>query len=327
MTETMSAIVHPAYGTLALERVARPAAGPGQVLVRVHAACVRIADHHVITGKPYLIRLTPFGGVPRPKHRVPGMAIAGVVEAVGAGVTRTKPGDEIYGEASNGGFAEMVAVREELIAPKPRHLSFEEAAAATWAITPLQGLRDVAAVKAGQRVLINGASGGVGTWAVRIAKALGAEVTAVCSTRNVEMVRALGADHVIDYEREDFTRGGARFDVMFDAVGNRTLAERRSVIVPRGVYVACSGRGNDWVGPVFALLRMMIVGCFTSQKLKTLFGTPNRKDLLALTELIERTGARPVIEHRYPLSETMTALTHVGSGHARGQTVIQLAPV
>jgi NADPH:quinone reductase-like Zn-dependent oxidoreductase len=321
----MNAIVHPRYGSLALEEVARPVPAAGEVLVRVHAANASIGDHHVVTGKPYLIRLSPYGGVPRPKHRVPGTTMAGTVVAVGEGVTSFRPGDEVFGEAKRGAFAEYLVVPATLIAPKPANLSFEEAAAAPWAVTALQGLRDAGRLQPGQKVLINGASGGQGTWAVQIAKALGAHVTAVCSTRNLALVRGLGADEVIDYTKDDFAAGGARFDVMLDLVGNRSLSDCRRALVARGTYVACSGGGGDWVGPMFRILGVMLLGLFTRQRLKSFIVKPNQADLRFVKELVESGQARPVIERRYPLRDAAQALRHVGEGHTRGQTVLQIA--
>lgn len=242
--EKMHAMVRREYGQpnlLTYEEIERPVPGDEDVLVRVHAAIASIGDYLIVTGRPYLIRFTPFGGFPKPRNRVPGACMAGRVETVGAKVTTCRPGDEVFGEAVTGAFAEYVMVPAKLIAPKPSNLSFDEAATVPWAVAPLQGLRDVGALKAGQSVLINGASGGVGSWAVQIAKTLGAHVTAVCSTRNVEMVRGLGADEVIDYTKKDFIDGGARFDVVFDAVGNRSLSDCRSVLMPEGIYVQCSG--------------------------------------------------------------------------------------
>lgn len=324
----MNAIVHARYGSpdvLVLEEVERPVPGAGDVLVRVHAANASRGDLHVITGKPYLIRLTPYGGLPRPKHRVPGTTMAGTVVAVGANVTSFRPGDEVFGEASRGAFAEYMVVPATLVAPRPTNLSFEEAAATPWAVTALQGLRDAGRLQPGQKVLINGASGGQGTWAVQIAKAMGAHVTAVCSTRNVEMVRGLGADEVIDYTTQDFVDGGARFDLMLDLVGNRSLSDCRRALVTKGTYVACSGGGGDWVGPMFRILGVMLLGLFTRQRLKSFIVKPNQADLLFVKELVEAGKARPVIERRYPLREAAEALRHVGEGHTRGQTVLQIA--
>ena len=323
----MRAIVHRRYGTpdvLGFEEVARPVPGEEDVLVRVYAAGVSIGDHHVVTGKPYVIRLSPHCGVRRPLSQVPGMALAGRVEAVGAKVTTVRPGDEVYGDASAGAFAEYAVVPAQRLAPKPDNLSFEEAAATSWAVTPLQALRDVGRLEAGQKVLINGASGGVGTWAIQIAKALGAEVTAVCSGRNAEMVRALGADAVVDYTKEDFVGGGARFDLVFDTVGNRTLSEFRKVLTPTGTYVSCGG-GNSSLRWLFRMARASLASLFTRQKLKTFIVTPSRTDLLALKVLVEAGKAKPFIERRYALSETADALRHVGGGHVRGQVVIRVA--
>jgi len=322
----MRAILHRRYGTpdvLAVEEIARPVPGDAEVLVRVHAAGASVGDHHVITGKPYLIRFTPYGGLPRPRNPVPGAAMSGRVEAVGAKVTTLKPGDEVYGEAP-GAFAEYVVVPAKNIALKPRNLSFEEAAASPWAVAALQGLRDAGGLVAGQRVLIIGASGGVGTWAVQIAKAIGAEVSAVCSTRNLEMVRGLGADEVLDYTKEDFVDGGRRFHLVLDTVGNRSLADCRRVLLPEGAYVACAG-GDSSFRWLFGVAWVLVASWFTKQKLTSLITVPRREDLLFLSELIEAGKAKPVLEHRYALGEVPEALRHVGEGHARGQSVIRIA--
>jgi len=323
----MRAIVHRQYGTpdvLALEEIERPVPGDDEVLVRVHAAAASIGDHHVVTGKPYVIRLSPHGGVLRPRSRVPGMALSGRVEAVGAKVTTLRAGDEVYGDAPAGAFAEYASVPAERLALKPVNLSFEEAAATSWAVTPLQALRDQGDLQAGQKVLINGASGGVGSWAIQIAKALGAEVTAVCSGRNTEMVRALGADAVIDYTKEDFVSGGSRFDLVFDAVGNRALSDFRKVLIPTGAYVSCTG-GKSSLRWLFRLAKASLTSLFTRQKLKMFVVSPRREDLLSLKELVEAGKAKPFIERRYALSEVADALRHVGGGHTRGQVVIRIA--
>jgi NADPH:quinone reductase-like Zn-dependent oxidoreductase len=323
----MHAMVRRQYGTpdvLKYEEIERPVPGDEDVLVRVLAAGASVGDHIIVTGKPYLIRLTPFGGFPRPRNLVPGACMAGRVEAVGAKVTTFRPGDEVFGEALSGAFSEYLVVPAKLIAPKPTNLSFEEAAAVPWAVAALQGLRDAGGLKAGQKVLINGASGGVGTWAVQIAKALGAHVTAVCSTRNVAMVRALGADAVIDYTKENFVEGGARFDLMLDTVGNRSLSDCRSVLAPEGTYVSCSG-GNSGVAWLLRLAAVRLASLFTRQTLQTLFTTPKRDDLLFLKKLVEAGNLKPVIERRYPLREVAEALRHVGGRHSQGQTVIQIA--
>lgn len=323
---TMHAIVRQRYGTpdvLAYEQIARPIPGDHEVLVRVCAVAASIGDHHIVTGLPYVIRPS-IGGLLRPKHRVPGSAMAGRVEAVGANVTALQPGDAVFGETTAGAFAEYVVVRADRLAPKPHSLSFEEAAATPWAVTALQALRDVGGVAPGHRVLINGASGGVGSWAVQIAKAFGAHVTAVCSPRNVDRLRALGADHVIDYTTTDFVAGGPRFDVMLDTVGNRSLADCRRVLLPTGTFVSCSG-GNSGIRWIMRLAAMQFLSLFSSKRLKAFIVSPNRQDLLALTDLVERNKIKPAIDRRYLLRHAADALRHVGEGHAQGQTVINVA--
>jgi NADPH:quinone reductase-like Zn-dependent oxidoreductase len=289
----------------------------------VHAAGASIGDYIIITGKPYLIRLTPFGGVPRPRHQVPGACLAGTVTAVGAKVTTFRVGDEVYGQAAAGAFAEYVSVPATLLAHKPTTLSMDEAAAVPWAVAPLQALRDDGALKSGQRLLINGASGGVGTWAVQIGKALGAHVTAVCSTRNVDLVRAIGADEIVDYTKADFVDAGPRFDVVFDTVGNRSLSDYRRVLVPEGTFVSCSG-GDSGIAWVWGLAKMGVTSLFTRQKLKALFTTPNADDLWYLKKLVEAGQLKPVIERRFALCEVGDALRRVGGRHSQGQTVIQI---
>jgi NADPH:quinone reductase-like Zn-dependent oxidoreductase len=323
----MRAIVHRQYGTpdvLELGEIERPVPGDDEVLVRVHAAAASSGDYHVVTGKPYVIRLSPHCGLLRPRSPVPGMALSGRVEAVGAKVTTLRPGDEVYGDAPAGAFAEYATVPAQRLAPKPVNLSFEEAAATSWAVTPLQALRDVGSLQAGQKVLINGASGGVGSWAIQIAKALGADVTAICSGRNAEMVRSLGADAVIDYTKEDFVSGSARFDLVLDTVGNRALSDFRRVLNPTGAYVSCGG-GNSSVRWLVQLAKVSLMSLFTRQKLKMFIVSPNRADLLSLKELVESGKAKPFVERRYGLSEVPEALRHVGEGHTRGQVVIRIA--
>jgi NADPH:quinone reductase-like Zn-dependent oxidoreductase len=325
----MKAITRSEYGTpdvLRYEEIERPVPGEHEVLVRVRAAAASTGDHHVVTGKPYLIRLTPFGGVPRPRHRVPGACLAGVVEAVGAKVEGFRPGDEVFGQAPSGAFAEYVSVASHLLAPKPTGLPFDEAAALPWAVAALQGLRDVGRLQPGQTVLINGASGGVGTAAVQIARALGAHVTAVCSTRNLEMVRALGANEVVDYTKEDFVRPGARYDLVFDTVGNRRLTEYGSVLTDGGILVSASG-GDSGIGWAWRLVAMALLSLAGRRSYKGLFTRPNGKDLLVLKALADSESLRPMIEKRFPLSGTADALRHVGGGRAQGQTVIQVAGV
>ncbi|WNG29335.1 NAD(P)-dependent alcohol dehydrogenase [Cystobacter fuscus] len=323
--KTMNAIVQPAYGSvevLRFEEVERPVLGDGEVRVRVHAAAVCQGDVHLLTGTPYLVRLV--FGLLRPKRRIAGQEVAGTVEEVGPRVTALKPGDEVYGQVPGGAFAEYVCAPADLFAPKPANLTFEQAAAVPISgVTALQGLRDVGQLKPGQKVLINGASGGVGTFAVQIAKALGAEVTAVCSTRHVDKVRSLGADRVIDYTREDFTRGPERYDVMLDLVGNRPATACRAVLEPKGVFVSSAGSpGGNWIGPIVWMLGVMLAGMFGSQKMTSLMAMPRREDLLVLRSLIEAGKVTPVIERRYALRETAAALSHVAEGHAQGKTVI-----
>lgn len=323
---TMKGIVHPEYGSSAVLRhdvVARPAVGDDDVLVRVRAAAICKGDVHILTGTPYLLRLMGFG-LRRPKHRLLGQNLAGQVEVVGKNVTTLRPGDEVFGQVDHGAFAEFVSAPADKFAPRPANLSFEQAAAVPVSgVTALQGLRDVGQLRPGQKVLINGASGGVGTFAVQIAKALGAEVTAVCSTRHVDKVRSLGADHVVDYTREDFARLGQRYDVMLDLVGNRSLADCKRVLNPSGVFVSSAGApGGKWLGPVLWLLKVVVVGAFSSQKMTSLLAKPGREDLLVLKELIEAGKVTPVIERRYALSEAAAAMQHVAGGHAQGNTVI-----
>jgi NADPH:quinone reductase-like Zn-dependent oxidoreductase len=325
--ETMNAIVQPAYGSTAVlrfEQVERPALRDGEVLVRVHAASVNKGDVHLLTGTPYLVRLA--FGLSRPKHRIAGQDMAGTVEAVGPNVTALKPGDEVYGQMPGGAFAEYVCAPADILVPKPANLTFEQAAAVPISgMTALQGLRDAGQLKPGQKVLINGASGGVGTFAVQIAKALGAEVTAVCSTRHVDKVRSLGANRVIDYTREDFARGPERYDVMLDLVGNRSLADCRAVLAPAGVFVSSAGSpGGNWIGPIVWMLKVMLAGMFGSQKMTMLMSRPRREDLLFLRSLIEAGKVTPVIERRYALRETAAAMGHVAEGHSQGKTVISV---
>ncbi len=323
----MRAVVYRAYGepdVLHLEELARPCPSANEVLVHVQAAGLSIGDHHVVTGKPYLIRLSPFGGLLRPRHPVPGTALAGKVDAVGVKVTAFRVGDEVFGQAKAGALAEYAVVPEGALALKPTWLSFEDASALPWAATAVQALRDAAGVKQGSQVLISGASGGVGTWAVQIAKALGARVTAECSTKNVDLVKGLGADEVVDYTQADIATGSARFDAMVDLVGNRSLRKCRGLLKPGGVYVACSGGGGDWVGPVVRIIRGLMAFAFSSQKFKAFVMTPKRADLIFLSELVKAGQAKPIIEHRCELSEVGGELMRIGTGHARGQTVVRV---
>ncbi len=322
----MKAIVQRRYGTtsaLELEDVARPIVKAGEVLIRVRAASVNMGDWYCMRGEPYVVRLS--SGLRRPRNAVQGRDAAGRVEAVGGDVTRFRPGDEVYAEVDTGSFAEYASVPEGLVALKPANLTFEQAAAVPVAAgAALQGLRDAGNVQPGQTVLVlvNGASGGVGTFAVQIAKALGAEVTGVCSTRNVNLVRSIGADHVIDYTQEDFTRSGQRYDLILDLVANHSLTDCRRALTPKGTLVLVSGNGGRWFGPMGRMVRALAVSPFVSQGLRPLAARPSRADLAVLRELIEAGAVTPAIDRAYPLSETAEAMRYVQEEHARGKVVI-----
>jgi NADPH:quinone reductase-like Zn-dependent oxidoreductase len=321
----MKAIVQDRYGkpeaVLGLQEIAKPAVKDGEVLVRVHAASIHVGDWLVVTGVPYIAR--PAYG--KPKGRVPGTDVAGTVEAVGNGVTGLRPGDEVFGWCT-GAFAEYASAPADHFVPKPANLTFQQAAAVgVSASTALQLLRDQGKIKPGQKVLINGASGGIGTFAVQIAKAFGAEVTGVCSTRNVEMVRSIGADHVIDYTREDFTRNGHRFDFILDNVANHSLSDTRRVLTPSGKLQSNNGTsGGRWFGTIGTVLKSATVSMFDRRQLGPAIKFANRADLLVLKELIEAGKITPVIDATYALSDTGKALAHVGEGHARGTVVISV---
>ena len=321
----MKAIVQDRYGkpeaVLGLQEIAKPAVKDGEVLVRVHAASIHVGDWLVVTGVPYIAR--PAYG--KPKGRVPGTDVAGTVEAVGNGVTGLRPGDEVFGWCT-GAFAEYASAPADHFVPKPANLTFQQAAAVgVSASTALQLLRDQGKIKPGQKVLINGASGGIGTFAVQIAKAFGAEVTGVCSTRNVEMVRSIGADHVIDYTREDFTRNGHRFDFILDNVANHSLSDTRRVLTPSGKLQSNNGTsGGRWFGTIGTVLKSATVSMFDRRQLGPAIKFANRADLLVLKELIEAGKITPVIDATYTLSDTGKALAHVGEGHARGTVVISV---
>ncbi|MFI6007343.1 NAD(P)-dependent alcohol dehydrogenase [Streptomyces sp. NPDC051243] len=323
----MKAVVQDRYGsadTLEFMDVDRPAPAAGEVLVRVHAASVNAYDWHFMRGDPLLGR--GMMGLRRPRARVRGRDFAGRVEAVGAGVTGMEPGDEVYGEA-DGAFAEYVCARDGEVGPKPANLTFEQAAAIPLAAnTALIGLRDVARVRPGQTVLVNGASGGVGTFAVQLGKAYGAEVTAVCSTRNVELVRSLGADRVIDYTQEDFTRGGKRYDVVLDLVGNHSLGAFRRVLTPTGTLVLSGGgvyEGGSLVGPMGLFLKRRLVAPFSRhQRLLEISALQSKANLAALRELAEAGKITPVVERTYPLNEAAEAIRYLEVEHARAKVVV-----
>lgn len=309
-------------GVVETAQAGRPPVPKDGVLVRVAAASVNRVDWHALTGTPYIAR-PMFDGKWRPRSPLFGTDFAGTVEAAGSAATGLQPGDEVYG-ASDGAFAEYVAAGQG-VALKPRGLSFEEAAAVPVAgITALQGLRDHGRVRPGQKVLINGASGGVGTFAVQIAKALGAEVTAVCSTPNLGQARTLGADRVIDYTREDFTSSGERYDVLFDVAGSRPWRECRRVVARDGIVVLVGGPKGAVIGPLAHIAAGKLGALLSSQSAAFFAANLNRRDLGELGDLIERGDVRPVIERRYHLDELADAMRYFGKGHARGKIVISV---
>ncbi len=320
----MHAIVQDRYGSAAVleaRDLEQPVIADDEVLIRVRAAGVNIADWAIMNGLPYIAR--PVYGLLRPKQAVRGTDVAGVVEAVGAAVTRFQPGDEVFGW-SDGSYAEYAAAPEAKLALKPVNLTFEQAAAVPMAgLVALQALRDHGNVQPGQTVLINGASGGIGTFAVQIARALGAHVTGVTSTRNVDLVRSIGADHVIDYTREDFTQSGKTYDLILDNVANHSLAKLRNVLTPTGVLIP-NGGGFDhrWMASGGRLVRAAVLFQFGDQKLGNFLMGTNHEDLVTLKELIEAGKVTPVMDRTFPLSETAEALRHVGDGHTRGKVAI-----
>lgn len=325
--ERMQAIVRREYGPpgeLAVEEVAMPPVEEDEVLVRVHAASVNPVDWHSMLGKPYLVRMQD--GLRRPKDPQFGVDFAGRVEEVGGAVTRFRPGDEVFG-CRNRAFAEYLSVREErVIVHKPASVTFEDAAAVgVAALTALQGLRDKGRLEPGQRVLVNGASGGVGTYAVQIAKALGAEVTGVCSTRNVETIRSLGADHVIDYSQEDFTRGDRRYDLLVDVAGGRRWSELTRVLEPKATVVQVGGpKPNRFTGiSIASFVATRVAAAFGSRDVTTFLAKTNRDDLAFLRDLLESGAIRSVIDRRYDaLAGVADALAYLGEGHARGKVVV-----
>jgi NADPH:quinone reductase-like Zn-dependent oxidoreductase len=326
----MAAIVHDGYGSspeevLHIADVARPAIGGDEILVRVRAASVDRGTWHVMAGLPYPIRVAGFG-LRRPKALNPGRSVAGVVEAVGTEVVEFNPGDEVFGVCEGGSFAEFASARADKLATKPASLSFEQAAAVPVSgITALQAVRDKARVTAGQRVLIIGASGGVGTFAVQIAKALGAEVTGVCSPAKVDLVRSIGADHVIDYTRDDIADGEHRYDAILDIGGNRRLSHLRRALTRTGTLVIVGGETDGrWLGGSDRQVRAMLLSGLVSQKLGTFVSSENAADLTALRELVEAERVAPVIDRTYPLRDTAAAIRYVQDGHARGKVVIAM---
>lgn len=323
----MKAIVYHEYGApdvLRVEDIETPDVAADEVLVGVSAAAVNPGDWDLLRGIPYILRAST--GLRRPRKRVLGFAIAGRVEAVGRDVVRFGPGDEIYAEVPQGGFAEYVRVADADCAHKPTNLTFERAAGVPVSgVTAIQGLRDTAHLEPGQTVLINGASGGVGTFAVQVAKVLGAEVTGVCSTRNVDLVSSLGADHVIDYTAEDFTEG-QRYDLIFDNVGNRSLSELRRALSPKGTLIPNSNKGDArWLGTYLRrAIRSILISPFVSQKLRPFAATSSAEDLATLADLIEAGSLTPVIDRTYSLEDAAEALSYYGKGHASGKVIISM---
>jgi NADPH:quinone reductase-like Zn-dependent oxidoreductase len=325
----MKAIWQTSYGppdSLQFREVEKPTPKEDEVLVKIYAASVNAYDWHLLTADIFLVRFMG-GGFRKPKHTIPGADIAGRVEAVGANVQQFKPGDEVFGDIAGrgtGGFAEYASAPESALALKPANLSFEQAAAVPMAaITALQGLRDEGHIQPGQKVLIQGASGGVGTFAVQIAKSFGAQVTAVCSPRNLDQARSLGADHVIDYTKEDFTQSGKQYDLILAANGYHSLPAYKRALTPQGVYVMSGGTTAQ-------IFQAMLLGAWMSKaggkKMGNVSARQSQKDLIVLREMLEAGRVVPVIDRRYPLSETAEALRYLGERHARGKIVITVEP-
>lgn len=325
----MKAIVQTKFGSprdvLKLSEIDTPTPAKDEVLVKVHAASIHIGDYYTIAGLPYVMR--PMFKAMRAKSDVPGMDVAGIVEAVGDEVSQVHPGDEVFG-SHKGAFAEYACFPEQSLATKPANLTFEQASTlGVSALTALQGLRDQGAVQPGHKVLITGASGGVGSFAVQIAKAMGAEATGVCSTRNMEMVRSIGADHVIDYTQEDFTEGDRRYDFIFDNVGSRSLSETRRALAATGTLLANGARVGGWFGGLSQPIVAFASSLFVAQQGRPFVSTSNPEDLAALKELAEAGKLTPVLDKTYPLDQTPDAVTQVGEGHAQGKTIITLDKV
>lgn len=321
----MRAVVCARYGSpgdvLELVELEKPEVADGGVLVRVQAASLNPVDWYGVTGRPTFSRV--MSGLRKPKDGRVGIHFAGTIEAVGRDVTELAPGDEVFG-AGTGALAEYVSVRDGFVR-KPPNVTMEEAAAAAGGRAPLQGLRDAGGLRPGQKVLINGASGGVGTFAVQIAKVLGGEVTAVCSTRNVEIARSLGADRVIDYTREDFTRGDTRYDLLLDVAGSRRWSEYRRVLKPDGTLVIVGApKGGRFLGPVRRMARLKLTSIPSSQKAVFFIVQPTEEDLDVLRDLLESGKVKPVIDRTYPLSEVKAAFDYLGEGHAQGKVVVTI---
>ena len=319
----MKAIIYEKYGppeVLQLREVEKPAPREDEVLVKIHASSINFGDRMLVKGKPFIVRLMGYG-LFKPKNRIPGGDIAGIVEAVGVKVDRFKPGDEVYadiGHSGFGGYAEYASVRESILTLKPSNISFEEAAAVPQAaVVALQGLRDKGDIKNGEKVLINGASGGVGTFAVQIAKAYGAEVTGVCSAKNIELVQSIGADHVIDYRETDFTQAETRYDLILDIVANRPLSDYVNVLTPGGRYVAVAFNASS-------LFLGSVISRKDGKKASSLSHEPNVDDLVYMKKLIEAGKVVPVIDRVYPLSEIADAIRYLDEGNTRGKVVVKI---
>ncbi|MGA9572393.1 MAG: NAD(P)-dependent alcohol dehydrogenase [Lysobacterales bacterium] len=324
--EQMKAIVHRCYGSpdvLELASIAKPMPADNEVLVRVKAAAVNPLDWHYMRGSPYVIRMG--SGLGSPDQIQLGVDFSGTLEAVGKDVKRFKAGDEVFG-ARTGAYAEYVTISDDRgIVLKPSNVSFAQAASVpVAAITALQALRDRGRLKAGQKVLINGASGGVGTFAVQIAKSMGAEVTGVCSARNADMVRSIGADHVIDYTSEDYTESGQRYDLIVDMVGNHTLSENRKVMTPEGNFIIIGGGKGNWFGPFVNPIKALLYSPFVGQQFGMMISKIRQEDLFVLEDMLSSGDIVPVIDRRYPLDEVPEAIRHSEEGHARGKIVIEL---
>ena len=324
--ELMNAIVYRCYGSpdvLELEEIEKPTPADNEVLVKVHAASVNPLDWHYMRGSPYIMRLGTGLGAPEDANL--GVDFAGTVESVGESVKQFKPGDEVFGGAS-GAFAEYVTVgADRALVPKPVNMTFEQAASVPIAaITALQALRDKGKIKPGQKVLINGASGGVGTFAVQIAKSFGAEVTGVCSTRNLEMVRSIGADHVIDYTQDDYTKSGQRYDLIVDMVGNHSLLANRRALEPNGIFVIIGGPKGNWLSPLMGPIKAMMLSPFVGQEFVMLMAKMRKDDLATLGDLMQEGKVTPVIDRRFRLNEVPAAVRYSEEGHARGKIVINL---
>jgi len=322
----MKAIVYHDYGSpdvLQLEEIEKPVAADNEVLIKVRAASINPLDWHFMRGTPYIVRIV-MTGLSKPKNPRLGVDVAGQVEAVGSTVTQFKPGDEVFGTC-RGAFAEYVCTSASNLVIKPTNVTFEQAAAVPIAaFTALQGLRDKGKIQPGHKVLVNGASGGIGTFAVQIAKSYGAEITGVCSTRNADMVRSIGADRVIDYTQEDFTKSEQRYDLIFDAVGNHSLSARRRVLSPKGICVMAGGPSGRWQMGLARSIKALIWSQFSSRKLIGLLAKSTKEDLTTLQNLMETGKVTPVIDRHYKLSELPKAIRYLEEGHARGKVVITL---